>query len=183
MVQGVRRWPWALVAAWCSFGGNAPADDTLLNEFEWRCRIQGELQAGTLHKFPLSTDIVARLKSFPLDIKVVAHDDAIWPCMVWSEPGGEETFVVFTPGHNGSAHLYFGSSRYRLPPAGFISGVNGDKVGDAREVALAGIHPNPTRVVESLDDYWRSIVNLLIFIVAATLLVLTMRVIKMRYYS
>lgn len=183
MVQGMRRLPWAVLAAWCSFGETTVADETHLNNFEWRGRIQGELQAGMLHKLALSTDIVSRLKSFPLDVKIMARDGAAWPCMIWTDQAKEEQFVVFTPEGNGEAYLYFGSSRYRLPPASFIGGINGERVENAREVALAKFHPNPTRVVDSLDNYWRSVLNLLAFIVVATLLVVGVRVIKLRYLS
>lgn len=90
-------------------------------------------------------------------------------------------YVVFRPISSAQAHMYLGSSRYQLPSVGFIRGVDGPGVEAAREVELSRVHANPARMVGSLDAYWKTILNLLLFMVIATLLMMGARLIKMRY--
>lgn len=92
-------------------------------------------------------------------------------------------YLVFRPLAPGKAHVYFGSERYQLPAVSFVRGVDGLAVQSARELELSRRHINPARMIDSLDAYWRTILQLLLFIVVATVLVMSTRVIKMRYFS
>lgn len=185
----------------------AMANPPDLTGFDWRSRITGPLQTNVMYKVRLPASVVGKLKSFPLDIRVVDEAGLTWPCMIWvgpvndaqevikppvvilaevDEPAQENNsqhYLMFMPRSARKAYLYFGSTRYQLPAASFVRGIDGASVDRAPEASLARRLPNPARMVESLDAYWHGILYLLGVIVASTIIIMGVRLARMRYFS
>jgi hypothetical protein len=115
-------------------------------------------------------------------IKVEVDHAGDEPAVDVEAVGAVPYYLMFTPLSGRKAHLYFGSTRYQLPPASFVQGIDVDAVAAAHEVTLARRHLNPARVVNSLDNYWKAILYLLLAIVVSTVSVLSLRLIRMRYF-
>ena len=57
-----------------------------LDEYEFRAALSGSWETGKLFKARLAADVLDGFKSFPLDVRVVDRDGAIWPSVVFARP-------------------------------------------------------------------------------------------------
>jgi len=55
-----------------------------LDDYEWRCRINGSFQTGQTYKVLLPEDVYDGCRSFPLDVKVVDADGMAFPVIIWA---------------------------------------------------------------------------------------------------
>lgn len=55
-----------------------------LDDYEWRCRINGTFQTGLTYKVLLPDDVYDGCRSFPLDVKVVDKDGLTFPVIIWA---------------------------------------------------------------------------------------------------
>jgi len=63
-------------------GTSAVAED--MTAYQWRASISGDLTTGLLHKILLAPEMADRMKSFPLDVRVVDEGGISWPAMIWA---------------------------------------------------------------------------------------------------
>jgi hypothetical protein len=120
--------------------------------------------------YPYLKVVLPRTAEKPLRIK---HVDA----------GAVPYYLMFTPQTSKRAYLYYGSSRYQLPAASFVRGVDEASVSDAPSAKLSRRLANPARVVGSLEEYRGTLFYLALLIVATSVVMVSIRWVRRRYLS
>jgi len=79
-------WSWVSVIGMCSLGMvcSGAEVDSNLDDYEWRCRINGSFETGLTYKVLLPEDVYDGSRSFPLDVKVVDEDGMPFPVIIWA---------------------------------------------------------------------------------------------------